>query len=152
MFQLLSQIAGRAGRESKGKVLIQAYNKNAKFLQALLTDDLENFYAEELLKREKYYLPPYSKLVALIINSTNKLAAENIAQELSTYLKKIPEVRVLGPVAAPIFFLRKQYRYRILLKLSKELAVAEIFQPIKGTIDKLKQVSVKIEVDPVNFM
>ena len=152
MFQLLSQIAGRAGRESEGKVLIQAYNKNAKFLQALLTNDLENFYAEELLKREKYYLPPYSKLVALIINSTNKLAAENIAQELSTYLKKIPEVRVLGPVAAPIFFLRKQYRYRILLKLSKELAVAEIFQPIKGTIDKLKQVSVKIEVDPVNFM
>lgn len=152
MYQLLNQISGRAGREGKGKVIIQAYNPNTSFLIAILNNNLEKFYDKELTKREKYKLPPYGKLVALIISSKQKDNAESTAQELAKYLRNIKDINVLGPVAAPMFFLRNQYRYRILLKLRKEQSAADIFKPIKEQLDNLKQVAVKIEVDPINFM
>tara|TARA_B100000686_G_scaffold265830_1_gene280398 strand:+ start:10621 stop:12753 length:2133 start_codon:yes stop_codon:yes gene_type:complete len=154
-FQLLTQLSGRAGRESdSGIAYIQTYDPNHEVMQAILSGDKNNFLEAESKARNSRKLPPYGRLAALIIQSKNFNDLNMFLKLMSRNIPRIKNLRidVLGPVPAPIPKLRDWHRYRYLIK--SELGVR--LQPyIKKWLSKIKvnrAIRIKIDIDPYNFM
>jgi primosomal protein N' (replication factor Y) len=122
-FQLLTQMAGRAGRGDRpGRVLIQAYNPGHYALTHVLTHDPDAFAAQELKVREAARTPPFASQVLLWASSVSERGAERLAQQLARTLGERvralaePDVQVLGPAEAPIKRLAGRWRWMVLLK------------------------------------
>ena len=102
-FQLLYQVAGRAGRAARpGRVLIQTYLPEHPVMQALAAGDKERFYAEELAERQGAGLPPFGRLAALIVAGRDPTETRAFASALARSAPELPGLRVLGPAPAPI--------------------------------------------------
>ncbi len=153
-FQLMNQVAGRAGREGKeGAAFLQTYLPDNGVLKALVSGSEEAFMAAECEMREMLMYPPFGKMAALIISGGNEAAALKAARGLA---KCAPppsfEVEVLGPAPAPIALLKGKYRFRLLVKAPKKVALSAI---IKEWLTKIKissSIKVEVDVDPYNFM
>lgn len=152
-YQLLYQVAGRAGRENeKGLVLLQAYEPRNLVLQNLIKQDYEGFIKSEIKDRERRMMPPFSKFSIIKGSSENEYELELYMRKLMKYSPKIPDVEIFGPSPAPISKLRKKFRYRIIIKSKKTIKIQKI---IRQWIDKLpysSHVKIKIDIDPYNFM
>jgi primosomal protein N' (replication factor Y) len=152
LYQILHQISGRAGRVAgKGEVLIQTYNPELSFYRNLIAGESEIFYAEELAKRKKYNLPPFCKLIALIISAKNKDLAKIHSNILAKLLKENKKYIVLGPAEAPLHFLRNRYRYRILIKSDKHDFNKDIYELVKTKFAGINNLHIKIDIDPLSF-
>ena len=104
MFQLLQQISGRAGRAKKaGQAIIQSYNPNSNLLKSLQNHDIFSFYDYEINKRKKFDLPPFSKFIAIIIADVNQEKAANMADKIAIFLNEVENLKVYGPINAPLF-------------------------------------------------
>lgn len=150
-YQMVHQISGRTGRGDKpGEVIIQtSLNKNS--VSSLLLKDFTSFADNELENRRQHDLPPFCKLVSIILSSNNEDAVENAAYNLI----KTPidnKIEVLGPIPSPISRIKKKSRWRILLKSHKDMIIQRcVFNWIKAAkIDR--RVSVQIDVDPLSFI
>ena len=152
-FQLLTQVAGRAGRHHlPGKVVIQSYNPDHYAIQAAAKHDYRQFYVQELANRRELMYPPFSCLVALIISAKAKEQAAGIAEELAKFLRKRLASGVLGPASAPIERLRGEWRFRILLKGADQ---AVLRQAVRESLEKLvvpESVRVTVDVDPAGLL
>jgi primosomal protein N' (replication factor Y) len=152
-FQLLTQVAGRAGRHHlPGKVVIQSYNPDHFAIQAAAKHDYKKFYDQELANRRELDYPPFSKLVALIISAKEKEQAAATAEDLAKFLRRRLESGVLGPAAAPIERLRGEWRFRILLKGAEQAALR---QAVRESLTKLvvpAEVRVTVDVDPAGLL
>ena len=118
-FQLLTQVSGRAGRHllhKKGLVHIQTYNPENIVLKTIKEMNKERFFEEELNFRRKASMPPFSRLVSIIISSKYKLNLEKFSIDLKSISPEYKEVEILGPAPAPLFFLRGRYRIRFLIR------------------------------------
>ncbi|NLF19448.1 MAG: primosomal protein N', partial [Lentisphaerae bacterium] len=118
-FQLLTQVAGRAGRgERAGHVVVQTYSPYHPALQFALQHDVDGFYGEELPDRVALGFPPATHMVMIHIRGPEPAQAEATAAEILAALQPrlAPEVRVSGPLPAPIAKIRGQYRYQITLR------------------------------------
>ncbi len=124
-FQLLSQVAGRAGRgTAPGKVIMQTYNPDHFSIRSAKDQDFKTFYNKEITDRKTLYYPPFSRLIQLKISGKDKektrLFSEEIGHLCATLRKTeksfAKSVEVLGPIEAPIFRIAKHYRWQILLK------------------------------------
>ena len=152
-FQLLQQVAGRAGRnEKKGKAFIQTYSPQNNVIQALTKEDASVFMQTEMMARKLLSMPPFGRLAAIIISAKNKGAAYNSAKTLVKHAPFIQGVEILGPVEAPLFLLRGKYRYRILVKSSKEIALQKIITQWLKPFNVPKNVTVRIDIDPYSFL
>jgi primosomal protein N' (replication factor Y) len=150
-YQLINQVAGRAGRaEKKGKILIQTFNPSHSLFAALQSTDPNNFMEMEMVSRQENNLPPFSKFAAIIISGTNRELTEKIAKELGK--AKINDVSLLGPAPAPIFLLRGRSRWRILLKTSKKTAINNLIKKWFLAVKIPKNVKIQIDIDPINFL
>lgn len=150
-FQLLTQVAGRAGRGAKaGKVLVQTFDPAQPLFQALQRHDRDGFYAHELKARHAWGQPPFGRQVALILDGLDKALVEAGAQALArSYPTKAP-MRLLGPAPAPLAKVRDKYRFRLLLCGPKvEHALVKTW--VEST-PLPKGVRVEVDVDPVSFM
>ena len=126
-FQLLQQVAGRAGRsDKKGRVLLQTYSPQNNVIQALLTSNRPLFMESEIAARQMLSMPPFGRLASLIIRGKNDLLTLKVAKNLARHAPAIQGVEFLGPVAAPVFQLRGKYRYRILIKSPKQTPLSRI--------------------------
>ena len=114
-FQLLYQVAGRAGRGRPGRVLIQTHLPEHPVMQAIASGDKERFYAEELAERRAAGLPPFGRLAALIVAGRDPGATRAFAAALARSAPDLPGLRVLGPAPAPIALLRGRNRQRLLV-------------------------------------
>ncbi len=153
LYQLLTQVAGRAGRaESPGKIIIQTYNPENNVLQALKSADQVGFYQQEIAMRQQYNLPPFAKFIAVIISAADEDLVKLAAENLGNYLKNYQNLEIMGPVAAPLKFLRNKYRYRILVKAPKNIAASKIFAEILPDLLAQQKLHYKIDVDPQNFL
>jgi primosomal protein N' (replication factor Y) len=117
-FQLLTQVAGRAGRTKKrGKVLIQTYNPYHQILRQVSTNDYEGMFQEQLYEREQYKYPPVNKIIKITLKHKdfNKVndASNWFGQSMRGYFKE----NVLGPEFPPVSRIRNQYLKNILLKI-----------------------------------
>jgi primosomal protein N' (replication factor Y) len=148
-FQVLMQVAGRAGRaEKKGEVIIQTHDPKHPLFQCLLHMNRDQFLKMEISNRKQWQDPPFRRQIAFIISGKD----EKIVAQTSRYLVKnfhIPNIEILGPAPAPLAKLRDKYRYRILVKSSGKL-----HEPIQKWLAQTKipsSVRVVVDVDPVSF-
>jgi len=157
-FQILSQVAGRAGRAKKpGRVLIQTYMPNHYSIKKAAAHDFEGFYLKEMELREKLGYPPFSRLVNLKFSGRKKTNVELAAEKTLEFLKGLSgsgsNYSILGPVPCPKGRIKSRYRYQLLLKgkLSQ-------IRNLATAVDKASQsllpggVRLEIDVDPINFM
>jgi len=155
MFQMLYQLSGRAGREKKDSTIyIQTLNPENKVLQAIKNNDIENFYKNEIIARKKNNLPPYSRLISITVSSQFQDEALNTANLLLNELKKnvSKPTEIFGPTESNVFYLKKNYRYRFLLKSPKNSVVLDQLNKIKNNFKYSKKVQVKFDVDCYNFL
>ena len=152
-YQLITQVAGRSGRESNaGRVLVQTYHPESNIIEMCSSYQKENFYKWELEKRKKYMLPPFVNLISIIIENNNSMIVKKHAYETISLLKTSLGLMIFGPTPAPIFKLRNKYRYRILIKFEKSSIYK---QDVRESLMKLifnKGTKIKIDVDPYNFL
>lgn len=152
-FQLLQQVAGRAGRsDKKGTAFIQTYSPQNNVIQALTKEDSSVFMHTEMAARQMLSMPPFGRLAALIISSKSKDAACKSAKTLVKHAPFIQGVEILGPVEAPLFLLRGKYRYRILIKSAKEIALQKIITQWLKPFQPPKSVMIRVDIDPYSFM
>jgi primosomal protein N' (replication factor Y) len=152
-FQLLYQVAGRAGRAARpGRVLIQTHMPEHPVMQALAAGDKERFYAEELAERHEAGLPPFGRLAALIVAGRDPGETRAFASALARSAPDLPGLRVLGPAPAPIALLRGRHRQRLLVIAAPEIDLPDALRPwLKGRRVP-GSLRLQIDVDPYSFM
>ncbi len=163
-FQVLSQVAGRAGRGDRpGKVILQTYNPDHFCILTARDQDCEAFYKEETPFREALGYPPFARLIQLIILGSDQKKTFAVAQILGKICKRLRmgddmfrrEITILGPVAAPISRLQKKYRCQLLLKGLRAGSLHALVTRLMKETEKAvreSQVKVIVDVDPVSML
>ena len=158
-FQLLTQVAGRAGRGSEpGRVVIQTFAPSHYAIAPATTHDYERFYAAELEHRQSLGYPPFGRLALVRVSAIDELAARDAAAALaetarSASLEHGAGVEVLGPAPAPIAKLRDRYRQQILLKHRETGAVWRVAERVGAAAEKLPSaVRTSVDVNPVDML
>ncbi len=152
-FQLLSQVAGRAGRGGKsGEVIVQTLYPENAVLQALVDNDRNRFMELEKQTRKMLKMPPYGKLAAIIVSSEKAHLAEKIAVALGKTAPNTEYITTLGPAPAPVFMLRNKFRFRLLLKTVRNVNIQEVLKLWMQKVNVPNQVSIEIDIDPYSFM
>jgi primosomal protein N' (replication factor Y) (superfamily II helicase) len=159
VFQLLSQVAGRAGRGSKpGEVVIQSYQVNHYAIQFARNHDYKGFFNEEIKHRQAYNYPPFNRLVQITVSSVNLTEAITKAREIAAPLRRHGKhvCDVVGPAPAPISKLKNLYRWQVTLKIQRDYdpggkktreLLRKVMQPYYK--NKMQSFFVSIDVDPI---
>ncbi len=151
-FQLLQQVMGRAGRESKkGLALLQSYNPENLIINALSQNDRTAFLTEEMTTRKLLHMPPYGRLASIIVSGRNQLATWEFIQMLAKKAPLQKGIELLGPVVAPISKLRGKFRYRLLVKAPKEARLQNYLHFWLDSIKIPASVDMRIDIDPYSF-
>jgi primosomal protein N' (replication factor Y) len=151
--QLLHQVAGRAGRaEAPGRVLLQTFSPEHPVMQALVANDLRQFYAREAEARRPGHWPPYGRLAAIIVSADTADAADATALALARTAPYGDGILVLGPAPAPLAILRGRHRRRLLLKTRRDIAVQPLLRAWLPKVPAARAVRVDVDVDPVSFL
>jgi primosomal protein N' (replication factor Y) len=151
-YQQLAQVAGRAGRELlKGRVWLQTYSPEHPVMAALVSGDWEAFLEREAEMREAQGMPPFGRLVAIIVSGAELAAVVATARALARTAPRESGVTVLGPASAPMALLRGRHRYRLLLKARKQTNVQALLRAWLGRSRPGKGVRVQIDIDPMSF-
>lgn len=151
-WQQLEQVAGRAGRaEHPGRVLLQSYNPEHPVLQALVSGDGQAFLEQEAHAREQQMLPPFGKLAALIVSGADFNAVAKSARRIAAVAPKGQGITVLGPVPAPMAYLRGKNRFRLLIKAEKSVRLQKIMGQWLNNCPLERGVSLQVDIDPYSF-
>jgi len=152
-YQLLYQVAGRAGRGDKpGRVLLQTYMPEHPVMGALLAGDREGFLAAEAEGRKAGGMPPFGRLAALIVSGLNEAAVDDVARNLGRTAPHGHGITVLGPAPAPMALLRGKHRRRLLLKTAKEANLQGVLREWLGRVRAPKKTRIQVDVDPYSFL
>jgi primosomal protein N' (replication factor Y) len=155
-FQLLTQVAGRAGRgDLPGEVLVETYYPEHYAIQFAAKQDYEPFYEKESHFRRMLHYPPFAALASVLIRDKKVENAIRWSRALQTYFAPFEQrgVKVLGPAAAPLARLRKEYRFQFLLKSPQRSALS---QALAGALDfcakkEIPETAVVVDVDPASL-
>jgi primosomal protein N' (replication factor Y) len=155
-FALLTQMVGRSGRGSRrGYAVIQTYNPDHYCIQAALNQDFVSFAQEELARRRERNLPPFTRLVRLLIASPQEKRAAETAERLGALLRQDPVgLEIDGPAPAPLSRLRGRFRWHLFVKGSPEAALRpRLAQALKAfALPHGGSVHLEIDVDPVDTL
>ena len=154
-FALLTQVAGRAGRESGGgKVYIQTYNPDHYALNCAIEHDYLAFYEQEIPFRKELAYPPCGHLANLVLSGNFSHQVQRAATELGDYLlQQNSEVEVLGPSPCPLPRLRGKSRFQLLLKANQRPALHRLLAGLENFQKRMpKQVTLVIDVDPLDML
>ena len=150
--QLYYQLSGRAGREGDpSTIYFQTYTPDDEILLNISKNNPHAFLQKELSLRKEKKLPPFYRLVSLIISGKNESLIMKFATNIKSKLPKINEVDILGPVLAPITRLRKKYRCRILIRYLKNLFMQKYLSQSLNEIKMVSGIKLEVDVDPINF-
>lgn len=159
-FQLLTQVAGRAGRgEFTGRVYFQTYNPDYYALASAKSQNYNEFYSTEIAAREEFDYPPFSQMVRLIISSTNNFRAEKSAQEIAMRMCLMIDkygiserLDVLGPTPCVIERINGYYRFQIIIKNKLEGKGHHFISSFLNKITMPKDIKLAIDVDPLDIL
>ena len=152
-YQLLHQVAGRSGRESRpGKVFLQTSQPDHPLIKALLSWDRDGFLEEEKRGRRDAGMPPFGKLAAVILSAKDPRIVDDLASVIAASAPYSSGVQILGPAIAPIAILRGRHRRRFLVKCSKNINIQKILKSWLRNIKVPSNAKVDIDIDPYNFM
>ncbi len=155
-FQLLTQVAGRAGRgDAPGIVLIQTINPDHYAIRCAAAQNYEMFYAKEIEFRRTMGYPPFGAMANLVIRAAREEDALTRSGALGRLLQPPPEgVKVLGPAPAAVARVKNEYRFQMLLKTSSRTRLSEILTEVRGfaSAEHWPATSLLIDVDPMTLL
>jgi primosomal protein N' (replication factor Y) len=152
-YQLLHQVAGRAGRaERPGRVLLQTYMPEHRVMQALADNQRDSFLAVEAEERRDAAMPPYARLAALIVSGEDAALVGRTARMLASLAPRGDGVVVLGPAPAPLAMLRGMHRERLLLKARRDVPVQPLVGDWMAQAEIPNTVRVQVDIDPYSFL
>jgi len=153
-FQLLSQVTGRAGRDTiPGRGLIQTYMPEHPVIEALVSGDRDEFYEREIAARRDAGLPPFGRLASLLVSGSAREAVETYARAIALAAPAAAKIQVLGPAEAPLSVIRGRHRYRLLVKAAREADLQAYLRLWLGQVPKPKgDVRLTVDVDPYSFL
>ena len=156
-FQLLTQVAGRAGRgELAGRVLIQTYYPEHYAIQDAVKQDYASFFEREMHFRRMMAYPPLTSLANVIVRDVSLEKAIRFSRKLSEYFSPHDghAVRILGPATAPLARLRKEHRFQFLLKSPKRSVLTRLLSGAMTFCDtqEIPQTAVLVDMDPLSLL
>jgi primosomal protein N' (replication factor Y) len=132
--------------------LLQTYMPENQVIEALASGERQRFIEAEIAARFESRMPPFGRLVGLVVSSPDPAAAADGARRLARTAPHDDAVRVLGPAPAPLSLLRGRHRHRLLLMASKEVAVQGLVRAWLGRADLPRPVRVQVDIDPYSFL
>lgn len=150
-FQLLSQVAGRAGRGDRpGTVVIQTFNPEHMAVVAAQNHDYQSFFAHVANERKEAGYPPFRRVVNVLVTGEDRPSVLVASVEAARRLRKVPDATVLGPADCPIERIQQRWRRHVLVKLPPEAPVGPIGEALAGYSPK--KVNIVADVDPFSLM
>lgn len=157
-FQLLTQVAGRAGRATAGQVIIQTYQPEQDAIQTAAQQDYLTFYEKEIQRREAFFYPPFSTIIRLVVSGLKENNVSDAAQDIVGYFGKYKKDQdwLVGPAPAPYSKVKDRYRYQLMLR-GKDLTelrqlvcrgLAEARQQCRWA----KDIQILVDVEPGSMM
>jgi primosomal protein N' (replication factor Y) len=151
-YQLLHQVAGRAGREQKkGRVFLQTWMPEHRIMKALAAGERDKFLEVEAYEREHAHMPPYARLAGIIVSGRDESEVKYIATQLGKSAPQGNGLQTLGPAPAPFAKLRGKYRYRLLVRADKNLNIQKTIEGWLGMVKIPSTVKVAVDIDPQSF-
>lgn len=154
-YQLMSQVAGRAGRKGdRGKVLIQSYNPEHQIIRQVIDSDYTAMYKNELIDRRNFHYPPFYRLIRLNIRHRDQKLLAAAALQLALQLKQGFGSRILGPEEPSISRIRNFYHQNIMVKLERKASQKKAKILLKTILTEFsilpqnKSIRIGIDVDP----
>jgi primosomal protein N' (replication factor Y) len=161
-FQLLTQVAGRAGRgETPGEVVVQTYIPGSLALAAALDQDYERFFAEESVERKELGYPPYSRFVNVLFDGAKEAQVSAVAEAARARLESGlaaagARAQILGPAPMPLTRLKGRYRWHLTLKgdggKAMRASLGEFLDWAEAEAPSRRAVRVSLDVDPVTML
>ncbi len=151
-FQMLHQVAGRAGRADKnGRVFLQTFDPENQIMQALKTGNADDFLEAEIQSRSFLKMPPFGRLAGIIVSASSQEYAQKAAALLGKCAPAADGVRVLGPTPAPLALLRGKYRYRLLLQTGRQIKIQDVLRDWLSQLSLPSSVRIQTDIDPYSF-
>ncbi|MCC7211322.1 MAG: hypothetical protein IT451_05665, partial [Candidatus Brocadia sp.] len=153
-FQLISQVAGRTGRGTKGgRVVVQSYNPRHYSITYAAAHDYEGFAGKELEYRKQLHYPPFGNLARIILRSPHEDKTKEKSVLVAGKLKEITRIpgnhlEILGPSPAPVTRINNLFRWHILLKAQNNSSIHNALQGIADMLKPSKGVQTMVDVDP----
>lgn len=154
-YQLLAQVAGRAGRRDKqGKVIIQAYDDSHRIIKQVIENKYLEMYHDELAERRQFHYPPFTRLIFINIRHKDQDLLNVAAQRFATALRVQLGSRVLGPEQPMVARIRNYYIKQVILKSDRDTAIQKVKSILKETIIQFqtekdyRAVNIQVDVDP----
>jgi primosomal protein N' (replication factor Y) len=154
-FQLVAQVAGRAGRGHRpGRVIVQTYSPEQAAIRFAAAHDYRGFASEELVRRQQHAVPPFSRLARILARGRDAVATENALQTLVDQLTRAAprSVRILGPAIAPIARIRNQHRFHAQLQAPDPKPLHDVLCKVWPEFDPPSDVEISIDIDPVQML
>ena len=150
--QLYHQLSGRAGRTGQSStVYFQTYNYNTKMISSITDKNPETFLDREIEIRKRNSLPPFQRFIALILIGDNEIKLEKEAMKFKLSIQNKIHGKILGPVSAPIFRLKRKYRVRLLIRGPKTLKLQNSLASIISKYKFPSGIKLSVDVDPISF-
>ena len=153
-FQLMRQVAGRAGRaEKKGTALLQTYQPDHPVIRAILSGDEEGFWQAEARERQHVGVPPYGRMAGIVLSSPNVQEVFDLGGAMAREIKPLQAIgaQLYGPAAAPIARIRGRHRVRLLIKADKAAPLQNALSKWVAQFKIPGNVRLSIDIDPQSF-
>jgi primosomal protein N' (replication factor Y) len=156
-FQLLTQVAGRAGRgDVEGEVVVQAFSPFHPAIQYARRHDFLGFYEQEIEFRQQLKYPPVSRVALLTLKGRNedkvKFSADHLRKELAQALTAFKDLVLAGPAPAPLLRAETYYRYQIMLRTRQMARLSAALAKLLETLSLPEDVSLTVDIDPANLL
>ena len=149
---LYHQLSGRAGRfSSKSLIIYQTLSPYNLTLNELIKNKSEKLLLNELSLREKNKLPPFIRLIAIIISSKDRSLSLQGAREIKIKLNEIRNLEILGPVDSPLFKIKKNFRSRLLIRFNSNFLMQKRISKVLNRLKISSKIKLTVDVDPINF-
>ncbi len=156
-FQLLTQVAGRAGRgDVEGEVFVQSFTPFHPAIQYARRHDFVGFYDQEIEFRAQLKYPPYSRIALITMKGRNedkvRVVAEHIKSEVEKAARSMGDLVISGPAPAPLVRAESFYRYQIMLRAKQMTRLGRILAGLQNSLQLTDDLSLTLDIDPVNLM
>ena len=150
--QLYNQLSGRAGRfSSESLIVYQTLSPENITLNELIKNNPDEILKKELILRKENSLPPFCRLIAIIISANNQSLSIEGAREIKTRLNKINGLEIMGPVDSPLLKIKKKFRSRLLIRFNEKSLKQKMVSNLLNSLKISSKIKLTVDVDPVNF-
>jgi len=150
--QLYNQLSGRAGRfSSESLIIYQTLSPENFTLNELIKNNPDEILKKELILRKENSLPPFCRLIAIIVSANNQALSIEGAREVKRRLVKIDGLEIKGPVDSPLFKIKKKFRTRLLIRFNEKSLKQKMISNLLNSLKISSKIKLTVDVDPVNF-